>query len=321
MQSSRISKAKVPYTDIVSKYTDTPHRKLLDLRPDGLAEFPVFGRISYPKARLDLPVHRHFGGMEVRFRDRGYQVFQVANETHRIQGGDMFITFPGEVHSTGGHPVEPGTMYWFLLKIPEKGQRMLGLPAKESAMVIDNLLNLPCRRFRATPKTKSLFIEILRLHYSHQAPLRTFSMRIAMTSLLLEIIHGATQHIQAQSPLRMQDIVRMIQQHPDQEYQLHDLARKSHLSLSRFRSLFKEEMGISPWLFILKTKIDAAKQRLSQGTEPVTQIAMQLGFSSSQYFATVFKRITGVTPFTYRQGAVPQGPSTRHDDGQDEEGP
>jgi AraC-like DNA-binding protein len=264
-----------------------------------------------------LPVHRHPGVMEIRYRDQGFQTFQVEDQVYSIQGGDMFITFPGEAHSTGGFPMEPGIMYWFNLKVPRKGGRLLGLPGKESSLILDHLLSLPCRHFRATSHTKSLFMQILRLHYSPETALRTFSMRLAMIRLLLEIIQGATRHVESQSPPRMRDIVQMILDHPGAAFQLRELARKAHLSRSRFNSLFKAEMGVSPWLFILKTKIETAKKHLSLGDMPITRIAMHLGFSSSQYFATVFKRITGVTPYAYRRGAVPHGPSIRSDDGQD----
>ena len=74
---------------------------------------------------------------------------------------------------------------------------------------------------------------------------------------------------------------------------------------------------MSPWQYILKVRIEAAKQRLAARDESITQIAMRLGFASSQYFATTFKRITGVTPRAYRQGIFPHGPSHRRDDGQD----
>jgi len=52
-------------------------------------------------------------------------------------------------------------------------------------------------------------------------------------------------------------------------------------------------------------RIDRAKQYLQQKTIPITTLAMELGFSSSQHFAAVFKRRTGTTPRTYAQRKNP----------------
>ena len=305
-----------PYVDIVAMYSDAPHWRLLDLRRDGLAEVSQFGRISYTKARPDIPLHRHFGIFEVHYRERGEQYWQLGDQIYHMEGGDLFVTMPDEVCSTGGHPVAPGVMYWFGMRLPPEGKGMLGLPAKESAAIIRRLLDIPCRHFRATNRIKPLLVEILQLHYSPDAFMRTVCMRQLMIRLLLEVIKAAECHAGAHVSERMAAITRMIRSSPEKNYHLRDLARQAHLSLSRFKSRFKAEMGLSPWLFILETRIEAAKQMLAAGKEPITHLARRLGFSSSQYFATVFKRITGVIPKAYREGIFPHGPSHRSDDGQ-----
>jgi AraC-like DNA-binding protein len=208
-------------------------------------------------------------------------------------------------------------MYWFNLKVPRKGQGLLGLSIKDSKAIIDSLLNIPCQHFRATSHTKSLFVEMLAFHDRRETPLRTIRMRQTMVRLLLEILEGADLNSKPQVSERMAEIIGTIQNSPEQGFSIRDLARQAHFSVSRFRSRFKEETGISPGQFILMARIEAAKKRLIAGKEPITRIAFDLGFESSQYFATVFKRITGVTPRAYRHGAVPHGPSIRGDDGQD----
>jgi AraC-like DNA-binding protein len=308
---------EVPFSDIVATYSDTPHRRLIDLRKDGLAEVPMFGRLCYAKARPDLPLHRHFGCLEVHFRDRGEQHFQLEDQVYLLNGGDLFITLPDEPHSTGGWPVEVGTMYWLALKVPPKGKGMLGLSREESWAILDRLHAPPCRQFRATSRTRALFADILRLHYSQQAPMRTVRMRLAMCSLLLEFLESAAPHGGSPISQKVAEASLAIQNAPDEQFRIPDLARKAHLSVSQFKSRFKKETGVSPWQYIMKVRIEAAKQRLATKDESITQIAMRLGFASSQYFATTFKRITGVTPRAYRQGIFPHGPSHRRDDGQD----
>ncbi len=75
----------------------------------------------------------------------------------------------------------------------------------------------------------------------------------------------------------------------------------AHLSLSRFKARFKNEVGLPPADFIMRGKIERARQLLAAGDLSVTQIAMRLGFSSTQYFATAFKRHTGKTPSQARR--------------------
>lgn len=95
-----------------------------------------------------------------------------------------------------------------------------------------------------------------------------------------------------------------------------DLARHARLSLSHFKKRFRTETGLSPRQFILRDKIEAAKRILNEQPTSVTHIALDLGFVSSQYFATVFKRITGETPSRYRDRQGRPQPSQRSDDGQ-----
>jgi AraC-like DNA-binding protein len=312
-----ISNMHVPFLDVVATYIDAPYRRLLDFRPDGLAEIPVFGRFNYAEARPDIPIHRHFGCIEICYRDRGEEFFQLGETIYHIQGGDIFLTLPDEPCSSGGYPTAPGIMYWFNLKVPRKGQGLLGLSSKDSRAIINSLLNIPCRHFRGTSRTKSLFVELLALHDRRETPLRSIRMRQTMVRLLLEILEGADRNAKSQVSGRMAEIIRAIQNCPSEEHSVRVLARRAHLSLSRFRSRFREETGISPGQFLSMARIETAKKKLTSGGEPITRIALDLGFESSQYFATVFKRITGVTPRAYRQGAIPHGPSIRSDDGQD----
>jgi AraC-like DNA-binding protein len=305
-----------PFIDIRTSYSDAPQRRLIDLRLDGVEEVSQFGRLSYAKARLDIPLHHHFGIFEVHYRERGGQQWRLGNRTYHMDGGDLFITLPDEEHSSGGHPVEPGVMYWFGVKLPPNRRGMLGLTAKESRLIIDRLLNIPCRVFRATSRVKPLLTEVLRLHYSPGTFLRTVCLRQSLIQLLLEVIKAAESHGIPHVSDRIIGITRMIQEDPGRHYHLRDLARQAHLSLSRFKGRFKAEVGLSPWLFILETRIEAAKNRLTLGGEPIAEIARQLGFATSQHFATVFKRITGVTPLAYRKGAFPHGPTRRDYDGQ-----
>jgi transcriptional regulator GlxA family with amidase domain len=86
----------------------------------------------------------------------------------------------------------------------------------------------------------------------------------------------------------------------EQPLPLVELAQHVGLSLPRLKSKFKQEVGVAPGDYIARRRIQRAAQLLNETNDSVTEIAMRLGFSSSQYFATVFKRYTLHSPKSAR---------------------
>ena len=78
------------------------------------------------------------------------------------------------------------------------------------------------------------------------------------------------------------------------------LADQLFVSYSSFRRTFKEYTGFSPAKYILNLKIDQAKEMLTNSPAEIKEIAYKLGFDNTDYFFTVFRRLTGQTPLSYR---------------------
>jgi AraC-like DNA-binding protein len=74
---------------------------------------------------------------------------------------------------------------------------------------------------------------------------------------------------------------------------------------TQFRKRFQAETGFAPHDYLVRAQVEEAKRRLAQTREPITEMAFDLGFSSSQYFATVFRKLVGLTPQTYRRYHAP----------------
>ena len=81
---------------------------------------------------------------------------------------------------------------------------------------------------------------------------------------------------------------------------IEDLFEQLGVKRSRGYDIFHQATGINPKEYIIRKKIELAKQMLLQNRD-ITTIAFDLGFSSSQSFATVFKKLTCVTPSIYKQ--------------------
>ena len=128
---------------------------------------------------------------------------------------------------------------------------------------------------------------------------------IAVVGLLLSLltctIGAARASVRLLSPAIESSLVLMARQQ-EGWLTIPQLARSLRISEASFRARFRREMGLPPAEYMLRQKIELAKLRLSSRPACVTDVAHGLGFSSSQYFATVFRRFTNLTPSEFIQG-------------------
>lgn len=93
-----------------------------------------------------------------------------------------------------------------------------------------------------------------------------------------------------------------------ERFTLDDLARQAGVSRFHFARLFRVSTGDSPMAYLLKSRIERAKQMLLQDERPVCEVAAALGFCDQSHLTRTFRRLTGVTPreFARQQAGVEQ---------------
>ena len=79
------------------------------------------------------------------------------------------------------------------------------------------------------------------------------------------------------------------------------LSKKANLSPIYFHRIFNEYFEKTPNEYVTEQRITAAKQKLAYSDIPLSQIAMECGFTSQSYFNTKFRFSTGQTPLQYRK--------------------
>lgn len=83
-----------------------------------------------------------------------------------------------------------------------------------------------------------------------------------------------------------------------------DIVKHFNLSASVVKRIFREQMGCGVMECFNRIRVDAAKELIRESDQNFTEIAASLCFGSSQYFTTVFKRVSGMTPTEYRASAL-----------------
>jgi AraC-like DNA-binding protein len=82
---------------------------------------------------------------------------------------------------------------------------------------------------------------------------------------------------------------------------VHELAQKIHMTPYAFIRLFKRQIGLTPYEYILKARITKARLILEQTDLSVTEISEQVGFHNVNNFIRKFKMLANTTPLRYRQ--------------------
>jgi len=81
---------------------------------------------------------------------------------------------------------------------------------------------------------------------------------------------------------------------------LADVARASHLSVSRLAHIFKEQMGSTIIDYLTNVRIERAKQLLLATDQNCTEVCFEVGYNNQSYFTRTFKGLVGMTPRQFR---------------------
>ncbi|MBE7169330.1 MAG: AraC family transcriptional regulator [Williamsia sp.] len=281
----------------------TSDRIIINFEQAGIPDVHRLGKYQYRHAHESLPEHAHPGMIEICYCEKGQQVYEVKGSRYTIQGGDVFVTFPGELHSTAHHPEEKGILYWLILKLDDSC--FLQYRGEDAAAFVHALLNLPSRHFKGGAGMKKALDALFALHPGTPQPMHRIQVLNQLASFLLTIIQRSALGAAGGPSQRKTVISAYIADNLYNDLSVESLAAKMHLSASHFKSWFKKEFGMPTTDYILRLRVEKAKKLLQTShKDSITDMAYQLNFSSSQYFATVFKKYTGSTPTAYRSGLV-----------------
>jgi AraC-like DNA-binding protein len=99
---------------------------------------------------------------------------------------------------------------------------------------------------------------------------------------------------------RVSEAIRLIETEAERPISLDELADASATSRYHFLRIFRAVAGMTPYQYVLRTRLHRAAIRLRNGDEPVSTIALEAGFNDLSTFNRRFRRVMGVTPLAYR---------------------
>lgn len=95
--------------------------------------------------------------------------------------------------------------------------------------------------------------------------------------------------------------LELIQARLSEDISLDELATEARLSPFHFARMFKQSLGVPPRVYLTRLRVEKACELLEQTDLPITQIALEVGYSSNQVLARVFQKHMRMSPSDYRR--------------------
>ncbi len=273
---------------------------LLAMEPLGFKHVTMVGWQSSQKAEYAVCPHFHPGIFELHVVARGQITYLIDGHYHTMSGGDILLIQPDTPHGTVEEPLGRCERYWLQILEPQPGRSLLGLPSEASLEVSRQMRQAPTRPFRGSSHVQ-LFERILSAYRAEQDPLRVINLRNLILRSILDFLALVSPSEGSCGSTGIEKAIRFIER-SKAPVSLAELARIAGMSESALKLLFKKQTGLPPVEYATRRRIETARRLLHSTKRPITEVAHELGFSSSQHFATVFRRYTGQTPNEFRSG-------------------
>ncbi|MBA4387951.1 MAG: hypothetical protein C0404_08210 [Verrucomicrobia bacterium] len=301
------------FTGLLRSVVNMPQKQtsktlfLFDLRQCAL------GGIMEVGSRRILRAHCYFGPhihgperLELAIVTDGHQTQVVNGRRYDIKANHCLLVRPGETHGDYNTTQAPSTVSFVVLGVTRGGTHLLNLRRDDARRLQDALTGISPRCFRLSDDARRLFDHIVVLLFRRRQAgsgdaLQDMAIQSAMATFLAEIVSSAANAPRPRPAPWLTRVLRHIDANIADHFSVKDLAKVAGASPSYFMAKFKQETGLSPNDYIYEHRIMFARKLLRRPEARITSVAHELGFSSSQHFATAFKRFTGFSPAQYRR--------------------
>ena len=245
---------------------------------------------------------------ELVYADKKNLFITAGAQEIELQAGQMYLHKPNEFHnircdgkraansvivSFDCHTPELMSVSGEVITLGEKERSLLGTVVKEASSAFSTPLGNP-------------YTNIMELSESGGFGGQQM-IRLCMEQLLIRLIRSnatiSPVKVNKNNDLLAQ-ITDFLSENVDEKLEFKDILKHFNLSSSVVKKIFRQQMGCGVMDYFTRLKIDRAKELIREENYTFTEISEKLGFNTSQYFTTVFKRVSGMTPSEYAKVAV-----------------
>ena len=287
--------------DVWKNFTPEPGRlhNSFEYKKLLLPELGILGWLRFTKAfGQALEADSHEDEYEIHYIVNGELNWWVEERDYTLRSGTILIVRPNERHGSRSGALEPCEHFWLRISM-HLDKQLPGLSEEQNRNLCKAFASFESRVFMVSPMIHTAFSKLVQEHHTPDIHSETTS-RASLHSLLVTIIRDYEKTRDKSKGFEISSCIEAstlrIKENLSNPPTVKQLSREAQISEAGFRKKFRMEIGCSPLDYINRRRIDEAKRLMSLGHPNIKEISHNLGFSSRQYFSTVFKRVTGMSP-------------------------
>jgi AraC family 4-hydroxyphenylacetate 3-monooxygenase operon regulatory protein len=301
-----------------------PGRALLNSTLPSLSSVGFWDAVGQQNWGLDL--HRN-EGVEFAFLETGNLHFTVENKQYTLQPNDLTITRPWQPHGLGLPHISASRLHWVMLdpgvrrpNQPWKWPKWIVLTEKDLCELATFLRQNEEPVWKANAEVRDCFQQIGQLVEADRFGSNISRITVYLNELLVLVLDMLRDnHIKLDPSLSstahtVELFLDDLRKNLAQPWTVASMAERCGLGVTRFVHHCKQSTNMTPAQYLNHSRIEAAAHMLVEKPKiSITDISLSCGFSSSQYFATMFRRHLGCSPSAFRARHLSlSDPQNRH---------
>lgn len=334
-----MSKKNATYREQGKTYYSDSCEPLIAAWQNNKVQLEAWARLSYPGYPVDAKVlpgvntvgywdaahaqewgldwHRN-EGIEITFLETGNMTFGLEDDQFTLMPDDFTITRPWQLHKVGNPTVGVGKLHWLILDVgvrhPHQDWRwpswvLLNKTDQEELSKMLRQNEQPV--WKANAEIRRCFLKIGQLIKNDKTAHNESWVGIYINELLMHILQLFRQgsfHFNESLTNSIRTVELFIKDLDTSSYEpwtLESMAEHCGLGVTRFVHYFRQVTNSTPMQYLNHLRVESAALLLVKDPSMnISQVGYDCGFSSSQYFATVFRKQFGCTPASYRVAAL-----------------
>ncbi len=247
---------------------------------------------------------------EMVYVDKGEILETAGTETLVLRQGDLLFHKPGEFHGLRANGKDCANV--FIITFVSSSRMMSFFAHKRCRLRAEHrhLIASIIEEGRLAFDLPFFDVNMTELKEKKEAPVGAQQLiRLYLEQLLILLIREQTagdsryRFLPTKEDVDDQvvsEMISLLEENLCEDIKVEQICRRLHYGKTYLSQIFKKKTGYTIRQYYIRLKIEEAKKLMRETECSVTEMAMRLGFESSQYFSRVFQKTTGMTPSEYK---------------------